>query len=120
MRDFFTQMVSLDVGAGRETLRRGGVKYYGHLTLPPGEYLVRVLARDAASGRGGVRAVPVEVPDLASASSLLTPFFFDAPGQGRGNRMFRAHRYGPDHPALAGRQPNSAACAWLNRSVGLG
>jgi VWFA-related protein len=81
MRDFFTQMVSLDVGAGRETLRRGGVKYYGHLTLPPGEYLVRVLARDAASGRGGVRAVPVEVPDLASASSLLTPFFFDAPGR---------------------------------------
>ena len=81
MRDFFTQMVSLDVGGGRETLRRGGLKYYGHLTLPPGEYLVRVLARDASNGRGGVKAVPVTVPDLASASSLLTPFFFDTPGR---------------------------------------
>lgn len=81
MRDFFTQMVSFDVGGGRETLRRGGLKYYGHLSLPPGEYLVRVLARDASNGRGGVKAVPVTVPDLTSASSLLTPFFFDAPGR---------------------------------------
>jgi VWFA-related protein len=81
MRDFFSQMVSLDLGNGRETLRRGGLKYYGHLVLPPGDYLVRVLARDAATGRSGVRAVPVAVPDLANASRLLTPFFFDTPGR---------------------------------------
>ena len=81
MRDFFTQMVSLDVSKGRETLRRGGLKYYGHMVLPAGEYLVRVLARDAATGRSGVKAVPVTVPDLESASSLLTPFFFDPPGR---------------------------------------
>ena len=81
MRDFFTQMVSLELGGGRETMRRGGLKYYGHMNLPPGEYLVRVLARDASTGRGGVRAVPVTVPDLASVGSLLTPFFFDTPGR---------------------------------------
>jgi len=46
------------------------------------------------------------------------PFFADSPGIGRANRLFRAHRYGPDHPALRGRTPNTAACEWLNRAVG--
>ncbi|HEY7061942.1 MAG TPA: aryl-sulfate sulfotransferase [Chloroflexota bacterium] len=46
------------------------------------------------------------------------PFFFDTP-LGRVNRMFRAHRYGPDHPALAGRPLDPAAHAWLNRAHGL-
>ena len=46
------------------------------------------------------------------------PFFVDVP-LGRVNRMFRAHRYGPDHPAFAGRTLDPAAHAWLNRAHGL-
>ena len=46
------------------------------------------------------------------------PFFCDTPF-GRANRMFRAHRYGPDHPALAGRALDAAAHEWLNRAYGL-
>ena len=48
------------------------------------------------------------------------PFFFTVPNLGTVNRMFRAHRYGPDHPALAGRAPDAGAWAWLNRAHGLG
>jgi len=49
------------------------------------------------------------------------PFFFNTPGPspGRANRVFRAYRYGPEHPALAGRAPDAASCEWLNRAAGL-
>jgi hypothetical protein len=47
------------------------------------------------------------------------PFFFNIPNLGAVNRMFRAHRYGPDHPAFAGRTLDPTACAWLNGAHGL-
>jgi outer membrane protein assembly factor BamB len=47
------------------------------------------------------------------------PFFADDPTWGPVNRLFRAHRYGPDHPALAGRQPDPARWQWLNHAYGL-
>ena len=50
-----SEAVAIDVAALGEQLTRGGVKYYGHLELPPGEYDLRVLVRDPQSGAGGVR-----------------------------------------------------------------
>ncbi|MFW6175883.1 MAG: VWA domain-containing protein, partial [Acidobacteriota bacterium] len=59
MRDFFSQMATLNLtGDGRDAMRATGVKYYGHLDLEPGEYLVRVLVRNASTGRTGVESVP--------------------------------------------------------------
>lgn len=83
MRDFFSQMVTLNLtGEGRETMRRSGLKYYGHLSLDPGRYLVRVLVRNAATGRTGVASLPVSVPDYARAEAqLLPPFFLEPPGR---------------------------------------
>ncbi len=81
MRDFFTQIVSLDVTSRRTAFANSGVKYYGHLDLAPGNYLVRVLARNAITGRSGVRNVPIEVPQYSDAvPDLLPPFFVEAPG----------------------------------------
>lgn len=79
MRDFFTQMVSLNLSDdGRRSMRQAGLKYYGHLTLTPGDYLVRVLVRNNATGRTGVRSVRVSVPDYTlAAPQLLPPFFID-------------------------------------------
>lgn len=81
MRDFFTQMVTLSLGPeGREAMRRTGLKYYGHLTLEPGDYLVRVLVRNAATGRTGVQSLRVSVPDYSeTAPQLLPPFFIEPP-----------------------------------------
>jgi hypothetical protein len=46
----------------------------------------------------------------------INPFFLQAGGAlGYTNGMFRAHRYGPDHPALAGKDLDPARYANLNR-----
>src|SRR6185295_4572239 len=76
MRDFFNQRVALDLGKGRQAMEEGGVKYYGHFDLEPGSYQVRVLVRNADTGRSGVQTVPVEVPAYSQAAPVLLPPFF--------------------------------------------
>jgi VWFA-related protein len=79
MADFFTRRFALDVKKGREALQATGVKYYGHLDLPAGEYRVRVLVRNADSGRTGVRSVPLSVPIYQKQEPvLLPPLFIEA------------------------------------------
>ncbi len=80
MQDFFTQKVSLDVSRGRQQLTEQGVKYYGHLELTPGRYQLRVLVRNAATGRTGVQALDLEVPSYGEQSPILLPPFFPEPG----------------------------------------
>ncbi|HXO21775.1 MAG TPA: VWA domain-containing protein [Thermoanaerobaculia bacterium] len=81
MRDFFTQMVGLDIAKGREAMLSTGLKYYGHLDLGPGRYRVRVLVRNAATGKTGVESEMIEVPAYQEAKpELLPPLFFQAPG----------------------------------------
>ena len=78
MRDFFTQRVALDLdkGKSREALLGGGIKYYGHFDLPPGGYNVRVLVRNAETGRTGVETLQVTVPSYGEAQPILLPPFF--------------------------------------------
>jgi VWFA-related protein len=82
MRDFFSQVISLDLRRNRAELAQSGLKYYGHLELPPGRFRVRLLVRSAADGRRAVAAVPLEIPDYTAARpSLLPPFFVEPPGR---------------------------------------
>jgi len=76
MADFFTRRIALDVKQGREALAAAGVKYYGHLELPPGDYRVRVLVRDAETGRTGVQAVALAVPAYQKHRPVLLPPLF--------------------------------------------
>jgi VWFA-related protein len=78
MKDFFSQRVDLDLGKdrGRQAMLDGGVKYYGHFDLPPGEYHVRVLVRNADTGRTGVHTARVEVPAYGQTQAVLLPPFF--------------------------------------------
>lgn len=78
MRDFFNRRVALDLdkGGARKGMEEGGIKYYGHFDLEPGTYHVRVLVRNAGSGRTGVQTVPVTVPSYAQAQPILLPPFF--------------------------------------------
>ncbi len=75
MKDFFTQLVTLNVGGSRGFDGKG-LKYYGHLDLEPGDYLVRVLVRNAETGRTGVQAVPVTVAEFGARDAVLLPPFF--------------------------------------------
>ncbi len=78
MRAFFSEVVSLDMGKGREGIEEGGIKYYGHFDLEPGDYRVRVLVRNADTGRTVVSTTPIHVPTYTPADPvLLPPFFMD-------------------------------------------
>jgi VWFA-related protein len=78
MQDFFNQRVAIDLekNRGRQSMMAGGIKYYGHFELPPGSYQVRVLVRNADTGRTGVETTRVEVPTYAQADPVLLPPFF--------------------------------------------
>jgi VWFA-related protein len=76
MRDFFSEVVTLDMGKGRQGLEEGGIKYYGHFDLTPGDYRVRVLVRNADTGRTVVSMAPVQVPVYTAADPVLLPPFF--------------------------------------------
>ena len=79
MLDFFTQLVSLDVSRGKEAFIHGGVKYYGQLFLPPGEFMLRVLVRNTITGRTGVQTVSVGVPSYVSQPAVILPPLFLEP-----------------------------------------
>ncbi|HEX5715119.1 MAG TPA: VWA domain-containing protein [Thermoanaerobaculia bacterium] len=104
VRDYFSQNLSLDLAKVGPVLRQNGLKFFGHLDLPPGEYSVRVLIRNGA-GAWGLKAASVSVPDFA-APVLLPPFFPEQPGQWLIVR--EAAREGDrtvPYPFLAGEQP---------------
>ncbi|HZF12909.1 MAG TPA: VWA domain-containing protein [Thermoanaerobaculia bacterium] len=82
MKDFFTQMVGFDLTKGRQAMEETGVKYYGHLELPPGQYRVRVLVRNAETGRTGIETATLSIPTYETAQpDLLPPLFFETPGR---------------------------------------
>ncbi len=82
VRDYFAQTLSLDLPKVETRLLQAGLKFYGHLELPPGSYKARVLVRNGRTGAHGMRVVPIEVPAFAGAGPvLLPPFFPEAKGE---------------------------------------
>jgi VWFA-related protein len=79
VHDFVTQTVGLDLAKAGAGVRSSGLKFFGHLDLLPGDYSLRILVRNAASGRSGLRVVPLHVPAFASEAWLLPPLFPDPP-----------------------------------------
>ncbi|HXT22675.1 MAG TPA: VWA domain-containing protein, partial [Thermoanaerobaculia bacterium] len=82
MRDFFTQSVHVELPKARRILEQVGLKYYGHLDLAPGEYRLRVLVRNAQTGRTGVESLPLSIPAYSTAEPYLLPPLFMAAQQG--------------------------------------
>jgi VWFA-related protein len=82
VQDFLTQTLGLDMAKVEGTLRQSGLKFFGHLELPPGKYSIRTLVRNGNTGNYGLRIVPVEVSAATEAGPvLLPPFFPEAPGK---------------------------------------
>lgn len=65
--------VEVDLSRLGADLERSGLKYIGELELPPGEYALRVLARNAGTGEVGLRSIPLTVPDFGQRQGLLLP-----------------------------------------------
>jgi VWFA-related protein len=82
VQDYLTQTMGLDLTKVQGALQQSGLKFFGHLDLPPGKYAVRVLVRNGVTGAHGLRVLPLEVPAFAQAAPvLLPPFFPEAPGR---------------------------------------
>src|SRR6185295_3063753 len=48
--DFFGQTLAFDLAKVKDKLQASGLKYYGHLELPPGDWSLRVLVRNGRTG----------------------------------------------------------------------
>lgn len=59
---FVGRSVELDLDAVGEAVYAGGLEIRIPLEVPPGRYRLRVLVRDPASRRYGLRVLPLEVP----------------------------------------------------------
>jgi VWFA-related protein len=76
VHDFISQTLGLDLGKAEALLRQGGLRFFGHLDLLPGEYSLRVMVRNGTTGALAVRVLPVTVPQFAQAGPVLLPPFF--------------------------------------------
>lgn len=62
---------AVDVGALGEAVWEAGLRFHGRLELPPGDYDLRVLVRNAQSNAAGLAASPVTVPPPGGAPTPL-------------------------------------------------
>jgi Flp pilus assembly protein TadD len=65
--------VEVDLSRLGPDLERSGLKYVGELDLPPGEYALRALVRNTATGEVGLRSIPAAIPDFSQRQGLLLP-----------------------------------------------
>jgi VWFA-related protein len=79
IRDHVTQTIGLDLGKVEPALRQSGLKFFGHLDLPPGDYSLRVMVRNGLTGASALKTVAVQVPVFTQSPHVLLPPFFPEP-----------------------------------------
>ena len=82
LADYATQDIGLDLAKARAAIEAGGIKFYGTLFLPPGDYTVRALVRNTTTGRSGLQTALVRVPAIPGGPAVvLPPLFQESPGR---------------------------------------
>lgn len=76
LQDFFAQVIGIDLTRNRERLEKGLLRYAGELRLPPGDYRLRVLVRNAETGRAGLAVQSLHVPTFSAGQPYLVPPIF--------------------------------------------
>ncbi len=122
LADYVASEMTLDLTKVRASLEAGGIKFYGTLYLPPGQYGVRALVRNGTTGRSGVYAASCVVPEMpGGAPTVLPPLFEEAPGRWlmvRGNPRPDAPPRPADYPfAIAGESFIPSAMPTLARGA---
>jgi VWFA-related protein len=117
IQDYFDQAMRFDTAKAPPALRQAGLKFFGHLELGPGEYWLRVLVRNGATGAYGMRAERLIVPAFGEpAVVVLRPFFPEVPGRWmivreppRGAQNNAAYPFMiEDHPYIPASRPELA------------
>ena len=104
IQDFLVQSLGMDLAKVEPALRQSGLKFFGHLDLPAGDYSVRTLVRNGATGAFSLRVVPLTVPSFTAGPVLLPPFFPEPPNRWL---LSRETPRGPQvpYPFMAKQQP---------------
>jgi VWFA-related protein len=97
VQDFFSQSLRFELAKVIPLLDQTGLKFFGHLDLPAGDYNLRVLVRNAGNGDYGLAVEALAVPAFGSSPTLLLPPFFAEP-PGRWLTVREAPRGGPEQP----------------------
>ena len=107
IQGYFTQNLGLDLAKVEAQLKQSGLKFYGDLDLPPGEYSLRVLVRNAQTGAHSLQVVPVVVPAYDQAGPVvLPPLFPEAQGKWLLTRETQAAGAPqPEYPFIIGQEP---------------
>jgi hypothetical protein len=75
-KDFFHQTVTISPLKYGKRLERTGIKFYDLHLVPPGDYKIRLIVRDAETGEIGSQTQEISVPDYeAGALALSGPVF---------------------------------------------
>ncbi len=106
LADYLAAEMALDLSKVRASLESGGIRFYGTMYLPPGEYGIRALVRDTATGRSGIATARVSVPKMPGGAPTVLPPVFSAPQGGwvmvRGNPRADAPQHAADYPFAVG------------------
>jgi hypothetical protein len=81
VQDFLSQRMGLEIGKVKPVLLQSGIKFFGSMDLPPGEYEIRTLVRESAGGRSSSRSFALAVPQQGGAPYLMTPMVPETPGK---------------------------------------
>ena len=79
VKDFLYQKVGLDLTKVGEPLQKSGLKFYGTLALPPGQYAIKTLVRMPDAKLDGFKRVDVNVPDFTQPT-VLQPIAIEPAG----------------------------------------
>lgn len=80
VQDLWLRRLRLDLDEVGETVARGGLRVLGGMALPPGDYRLRALVRDAATGRTSLSTTPLSVPADGGGLLPLPPVVIDRSG----------------------------------------
>lgn len=76
--DYLQQRVSLDLTKAGDTVRSSGLRYFGTLRVPAGDYVLKALVRVEETGRAGFTRSDLTVPPFDTAT-VLPPVMFAEP-----------------------------------------
>ena len=106
VRDFFNQVIGIDVEKAGPALQQTGIKFWNQFELPPGTYVARTLVRNANTGSSGVSVYPFRVPDGGQDEpALLAPMFPEPAGKWLIVRGKRAEESTHDYPFTVQGEP---------------
>lgn len=71
--DHLAQLVRVDPGLADPEGEAQGVSFYGTLQVPPGQYTIKLMVQEPASGSAGVQLIEVSVPAHDPRVGFLLP-----------------------------------------------